>query len=112
MLWGGQAHGTKASSIPGNKALLAPRVHKEKGPGWGLSRPALGFLRVETACHPPPRPGSERSGRHVVVFGPPLALCTLTLCSSETSLWDIAPDFQTPPRALPSFHSHRTVSEV
>lgn len=65
MLWGGQAHGTKASSIPGNKALLAPRVHKEKGPGWGLSRPALGFLRVETACHPPPRPGSERSGRHV-----------------------------------------------
>lgn len=110
MLWGGQV--LCASSIPGNKALLAPRVHKEKGPGWGLSRPALGFLRVETACHPPPRPGSERSGRHVVVFGPPLALCTLALRSSETSLWDIAPDFQTPPRALPSFHSHRTVSEV
>lgn len=30
--------------------LLPHRVHKEKSPGWRLSHPALGFLRVETAC--------------------------------------------------------------
>lgn len=30
MLWGGQAHSTKASSIPGNKALLAPEYTKKK----------------------------------------------------------------------------------
>lgn len=52
MLWGGQAHGTKASSIPGNKALLAPPSTQRKRSRLGAQPPCARFSEGRDGLSP------------------------------------------------------------
>lgn len=91
---------------PAHQASL-PLVHGGKGARLGAQPlcTRCSWAGAGLGLHPSPSPSAQRRGSRMVVPGPHLALCTLTLPLSETFLQDMAPDFQAPLYPLPQHTS-------